>query len=155
MLGYRSLPNQVHPALAPETGQSLSVALSQPVGQHASPLMHWVIEVLEQTAPQVPPLSNVSLVQATLSSHVVGQAPGFPAAILVSHFSEGSTVPFPQVVEQSLSVGKVQPAGQQPSPPTHCVIGALEQTAVQVPPLSRVSSVQSILSSHVVGQAPG
>src|SRR5262249_20374051 len=56
---------------------------------------------------------------------------------------------------QSESVSKVQPAGQQPSPPWHIVTGAFLQRAWQVPASCRVSVVQASRSSQLVGQEPG
>jgi hypothetical protein len=47
---------------------------------------------------------------------------------------------------QSLSVKLVQPAGQQPSPLRHWVIGVKVQEAPQVPALLQVSMVQTLLS---------
>jgi hypothetical protein len=88
------------------------------------------------------------VVHAIPSSHVAGQFP--------SQVSEGSTVPFPQVGEQSLSWLALQPGAQQPSPPVHVVIGGcvhcrLHCAAVPI----KTSAVQLFPSSaQVVGQFP-
>jgi len=57
----------------------------------------------------------MSVVQALPSLHSVGQLP--------SQVSPESTMPFPQNAEQSLSPADVHPAGQQPSPSAHSVMG--------------------------------
>jgi hypothetical protein len=54
------------------------------------------------------------MVHALPSLQVVGQFP--------SQVSPESTVPFPQVAEQSESVPDVQPLGQQPSPSMQAAI---------------------------------
>ena len=67
-------------ALPQDGEQSASVLALQPMGQQPSRvrLLHWVMPTLEQRAPQVPPLSSLSRVQAFLSSQMlaVGHAPG-------------------------------------------------------------------------------
>jgi hypothetical protein len=139
-----------------EAEQSLSLFALQPVGQQPSPPTHWDTGEWLQEAEQLPPLSRMSFVQGFLSSQSVGQAPGWPAGILVSQLSLGSSFPSPQELEQSLSPPAwVQPAGQQPSAGLHAVIGACVQEAEQVPPLESRSSVQEFLSSQLTGQEPG
>src|SRR5690606_17230294 len=91
--------------------------------------------------------TSVSVVQATASSHAVGQSP--------SQVSGASTVPFPQLAEQSSSVLASHPPGQQPSPSWQLVIGVNEHIALHssAEPVS-ASAVQATASSHVVGQSP-
>src|SRR5262245_21031540 len=57
-------------------GQSLSLALVQPIGQQPSPLRHTVTGVVVHVAVQVPALFSVSVVQLSPSLQLVGQAPG-------------------------------------------------------------------------------
>ncbi len=128
--------------------QSLSVAFVQPAGQQPSPPMQALIAEFRQTALQLLGLPiRVSWVQASLSSQLCGQSP--------SQVSPESTMSLPQVAEQSLSVAFVQPAGQQPSPSLQPVIGWKMQVALQLfaAPV-RVSWVQALLSSQLVGQLP-
>jgi hypothetical protein len=61
----------------------------------------------------------------------------------------------PQFAEQSSSFSVLQPAGQQPSPRLQVVIGVNVHTSVHVPALLSTSEVQTLPSSHEVGQAPG
>jgi hypothetical protein len=86
----------------------------------------------------------VSVVQALPSLHEVGQLP--------SQVSPFSTMPLPQLVEQSLSLLWLQAAGQQPSPLTQVVMGLKVQVAEQAAtePVS-VSVVQALPSLHEVG----
>jgi hypothetical protein len=90
-----------------------------------------------------------SIVHAFPSLHELGQLAGG------SQVSPASIVPLPQVVEQSLSVLTLQPAGQQPSPLVQVAITTWSH-AGQPPTLPvAVSSVHALLSSHVVGHPPG
>jgi hypothetical protein len=81
----------------------------------------------------------------------LGQAAS-PVAPL-SHASPGSITPSPHTAGQSVSVARVPPAGQQPSPETSDVIAACEQLALHAIPFSE-STVQGFPSSHDVGQPP-
>ena len=105
-----------------DAGQSLSVPMFAPAGQHPSPFAGVVIAGNEQVAAHDPAPVSTSLVHAMPSLQVVGQRPGMPAGIVVSHASPASTTPFPQVAVQSESVVMVAPAGQQPSPFAGAVI---------------------------------
>src|SRR5260221_472659 len=91
-------------------GSNLQCA-SQP-----SPAAGVVIAGWLQAAVEVPPTTRESAVQAWPSSQAVGQAPGWPAAIAVSHDSPASTTPLPQPGGQSGSELMSAPGGQQPSP---------------------------------------
>src|SRR6185437_332697 len=88
----------------------------------------------------------------------VGQAPGWPAGIPVSQVSPDWITPSPQVGEQSGSVAKVAPGGQQPSlgvPGVTRVMATCLQTSVQPLPWA-TSVVQATPSSQLAGgQAPG
>jgi hypothetical protein len=89
----------------------VSLPWLQPGGQQPSPFWQAVMRGcgLGHCALQLAALPvSVSMVQASPSSQVVGQLP--------SQVSGASTVLLPQVLEQSLSLAWVQPAGQQPSP---------------------------------------
>jgi hypothetical protein len=88
---------------------------------------------------------------------LVGQAPGWPAAMAVSQSSPASTMPLPQAgPAQSGSVAEVQPEGQQPSPGEQVVMVVWVQWAVQVAALpSSVSVVQALPSLQLVGQVAG
>jgi hypothetical protein len=89
----------------------------------------------------------VSVVQAFMSLHVVGQ--------LASQVSPGSVTPLPHVGMQSRSLFALQPFGQQPSLWTHITIGlnvhrTLHWDATPV----RTSLVHAIPSLQDVGQFP-
>jgi hypothetical protein len=106
------LPSQVSPGSTvplPQVaavGQSLSFMCVQPAGQQPSSLAQLVIAWWVQATLQFEALPVIrSSVQAWWSSQEVGQFP--------SQVSPGSTIPFPQLVEQSLSFCALQPAGQQ------------------------------------------
>jgi hypothetical protein len=128
--------------------QSSSVVALHPLGQQPSPSVQAVMLTNEHSALQLDAApTSVSVVQAIASSHEVGQSP--------SHVSGASTVPFPQLAEQSSSVVTSHPPGQQPSPSWQLVIGVDEHTALHssAEPVSS-SAVQAVASSHVVGQSP-
>jgi hypothetical protein len=113
--------------------QSLSFANVQPAGQHPSPDEHWVIWVSVQIAVQDAALpARLAVAHVDDGVHWLGQFP--------SHVSPASTTPFPHVGEQSLSVSKVQPAAQHPSPLAHCVMVVATHCAVQASALPRSSS---------------
>lgn len=112
------LPSQVSPGsttrLPQLAEQSLSVLLLQPAGQQPSPVTHCEIAWWLQAALQFDALPVwASSVQAFPSLQSTGQLP--------SQVSPVSTTPLPQLAEQSESLLLVHPAGQQPSPPAHCV----------------------------------
>ena len=122
-VGHEDGGSQVSPDSTmplPQTGptQSLSVAVTQPAGQHPSPSLHVVISTKEHDAvhDDASPL-NTSVVQLFPSSHDVGHEDGG------SQVSPASWILLPQVGEQSLSLLALQPAGQQPSPSTQLEIG--------------------------------
>jgi hypothetical protein len=77
--------------------------------------------------------------------HIVGQFP--------SHVSPISTTMLPHVGMQLPSLFALQPAGQQPSPPVHMVIGVKVHARVHIDPVN-MSAVQEFMSLHVVGQFP-
>jgi hypothetical protein len=135
--------------------QSVSVPIVAPGGQHPSPAIGVVIGVNEHVALQVVGMTSASVVQAIVSLHAVGHAPGMPAAMPVSHASVPERTPSPHVAVQSLSVAMVAPAGQQPSPFIGIVIGVNAHVAVHVPPFMSESDVHAIMSLHAVGHAPG
>src|SRR5262245_28000164 len=93
--------SQVSPASTmplPQTaGQSPSLLLLQAGGQQPSPLRHMVTGVVVHVAVQVPAFCSVSVVQLLPSLQLVGQAPGWPAAMPVWQVSPASTAPLPQV----------------------------------------------------------
>ena len=115
-------------------GQSSSTACQAPAGQQPSSVEPdcvvtgtWV-----QTASHVPAETSASFVHGSRASQVsgeAGQAPGCPASIAVSQVSPTSTMPSPQVAEQSGSVFADAPAGQHLSPETGVVISTCVQTA--------------------------
>src|SRR5580698_4761667 len=95
--------------------------------------------------------------QPLFGRHDVGQAPGLPAGIALSHFSAPSTVPLPQVAEQSTSDTGVQPVAQQPSAGPHAVTGSCAQVAehcAAVPSMTSVVHGLLSLQSVMTGQAP-
>jgi hypothetical protein len=133
--------------------QSPSLCVSHAEGQHPSPLAQSVMgPALQLTAHPDP--TNWSFVHAIPSLQVRGHAPASPSGIAVSHASRASTVPFPQVGEQSASVVESQSEGQQPSPSTHALTRLALQLAEHAEPTSR-SVVHAIPSSHSLGHAPG
>src|ERR1022692_2883721 len=111
-----------------------------------------------QIAEQVPAEINMATAQGAsfVQSAATGQAPGAPAAMPRSQTSPGSTVPLPQVGEQSGSMELLAPAGQQPSLGTGALISTgRAQAAVQSAPFGRswVQATPSLQSAG--GQAPG
>jgi hypothetical protein len=92
---------------------------------------------------------STSFVQGFPSfGHVIGQLP--------SQVSPISTIMFPQLVEQSLSLVELQPGAQHPSPFVHVVIcGCVHcRSHVAAEPVS-TSFVHTLPSfGHVVGQFP-
>ncbi len=112
----------------PQLGeQSVSDVASQEAGQQPSPDTQEVTGEFLHDAEHPEPTS-VSAVQAIPSSQDFGQAP-VPDWIAVSQLSGGSTVPLPQLAEQSESDCGSQPAGQQPSPFAQLVISVRAQDA--------------------------
>jgi len=111
-----SVPSvQASPTFPVLSGQSLSEVLVHPVGQQPSPDTHWEMLWWAHATLQLAALPvSVSIVQAAPSSQLTGQFP--------SQVSPDSTVPFPQLAEQSPSLLLLQPAGQQPSPEAHVVL---------------------------------
>jgi len=146
------LPSQVSPVsrvLLPQVGeQSRSVTDVHPAGQQPSPLEQSLMEVCEHAAVQPAALPvSTSRVQAMESSQLVGQLP--------SQVSPPSTTPLPQLVEQSESLLRWQPAGQQPSPSAQAVTGVFVQRTSQVPAAPVFTSVvQALPSLQVDGQLP-
>jgi hypothetical protein len=136
----------------PQTAaQSLSLFRLHPGAQQPSPFVHVTIGgYVHCTLHWAGAPVRRFVVHAFMSSQVAGQVP--------SQVSGGSTVPLPQVAEQSVSFAKVQPVpvGQQPSPDTHAVTGGCVQSAVHstaVP--AKTSIVQAFPSSaHDAGQLP-
>ena len=131
--------------------QSVSTASSQPAGQQPSSSAQETISTLLHAALQLTELPVMeSMVQACPSSQSVGQDPGG------SQVSPTSTLPSPQVVEQSLSLLTSQAAGQQPSSLAHETMTVLEQAALQVAALPVMASrVHTFESSQSVGQVDG
>jgi hypothetical protein len=91
---------------------------------------------------------KVSMVHALASSQLLGQ-------LAPSQVSPGSVVPLPHVLEQSLSVAWVHPAGQQPSPLAQLVRTWCEHDTLQLAelPVSE-SMVHASPSLQVTGQLP-
>lgn len=119
--------------LSPHFGaQSLSFSAEQASGQQPSfgiqPVMRAWLHAREQPSTDPDAWSNV---QASPSSQVRSQAPGWPAVIARSQRSLVSTTPSPQIAGQSLSSTAVHPGGQQRSPPTQAVIGVATHAALQ------------------------
>src|SRR3954447_8817108 len=112
--------------------------------------------VASQRAVQSPgtPVSAYSL-HVLAAGQLDGQAPGAGSAMAGSQDSRGaSTTPLPHTNGQSVSTLWLPPSGQQESPPLKAVMGVNWQRALQVPPDSRLSVVQALLSSQRCGQAP-
>lgn len=87
------------------------------------------------------------VVQALPSLQVVGHE------LCGSHVSVPSTAPLPHAALQSESVFCVHPAGQQPSPPLHTLIGNVAHAALQFAVLPVSTSVEHAFPSlHVVTQ---
>src|SRR5262245_57925245 len=89
--------------------QSSSAALVAPGGQQPSLSLPDCMTIGERThtAAQVPADISVPIAQAVpeVQSDAPGQVPGMPRAIAVSQVSPGSTTPFLQPGEQSVSSG--------------------------------------------------
>jgi hypothetical protein len=124
--------------------QFASLFALQPVGQHESPAVHVVIGVNVHVRVHIVPV-RASVVQEFASLHDVGQFP--------SQASPDSITPFPQTGVQFGSLFALQPGAQQPSPPTHVVIGVNVHARLQPVPM-RASVVQEFESLHDVGQLP-
>jgi hypothetical protein len=120
-----------------------------PGAQQPSPETAAVIATLLHATLQPEP-TRESVVQALLSSHVVGQL------LSGSHVSPGSTISLPHTPLQSVSLVALQPEAQHPSPATQAAIVVNEHRASHVPAEpSSVSVVQLTPSLHVVGhEAP-
>jgi hypothetical protein len=143
------LPSQSSPAsttpFPQRTTQSASFVALQPLGQHESfGVQAVVVAPFTQRASQVAALPcSVRCWQPT-AGHDVGQ-------LLPSHISPGSTTPFPQRGEQSVSLMALQPVGQQPSPFMHAVcMPAATHAAWHVPAPVSVRSWQPC-AGHAVG----
>jgi hypothetical protein len=153
--GHDATGSQVSPGSTRPSPQramhSPSVALVHPLGQQPSPERHVVIAAFVHVALQVAALpASMSAVQAFPSLQLVGHDDGG------SQVSPGSTVPSPQLAEQSMSPGRAQPAGQQPSPPRHVVIATLAQSALQVLALpTSMSVVHASPSLQLAGHDDG
>jgi hypothetical protein len=133
----------------PHTGvQALSLTALQPDGQQESPLPHTVMGAWPQARLHVPaPPEVVSDVQLFPSLHEAGQLP--------SHVSPGSTTALPQTAGQSLSLLRLQPDGQQPSPPVQAVMLECPHVRLHAPALPDVVSVVQLLPSlQLAGQLP-
>lgn len=114
-------------------GQSVSIPACAFAGQQPSPFRVAVVVTNTHRALQVCASTSRSSVQGTPSEQVLGQAPA-PVAMAVSQLSPVSTLPFPQVAEQSGSVAVTQPVGQQPSVVgKHALVGVAMQAAEQAP----------------------
>lgn len=84
------------------------------------------------------------------SSHDTGQLPSG------SHVSPASTVPLPQLGEQSLSSMALQAAGQHPSSSVQSSTTVTSHATSQVSGVPEsMSEVHALLSSQTVGQLPG
>jgi hypothetical protein len=70
-----------------------------------------------------------SFVQSFISSHDVGHG---SVGLAGSHVSPASTVPLPQLAEQSESDMAVHALGQQPSPGTQASIATISQRTLHV-----------------------
>jgi len=89
-------------------------------------------------------------VHATPSSQLAGHEAGG------SQVSPLSTTLLPQLAEQSASVVKLQPAGQQPSPELQMTMALKVHATLQVAVFPDCwFVVQALASSHIVGHVPG
>jgi hypothetical protein len=95
-------------------GQSVSTPAWAPGGQHPSPFRMVVVITKTHRALQVSASISRSSVHGTPSEQLRGHAPG-PDEIAVSQVSPASSLPLPQLGEQSGSFARVHPFGQQPS----------------------------------------
>ena len=153
------LPSQVSPRSTmrlPHTGwQSESLFALAPGGQQPSPLFDAVMAICVHATLHcsgVPVIT--SSVQAFPSSHELGHG---LSLLLGSHSSGASTTPSPQLLEQSVSSGYLQPLAQQPSPLVHVVISCVEHTASQVsalPSRALVKQLSTALQVSSVGHDP-
>src|SRR5215510_323869 len=84
----------------------------------------------------------MSSVQALRSSQLVGQG----VAVFDSHVSGGTSTPSPQLFEQSLSLAKVHPVAQHPSPLLHARMGSISQTALHACALPESFTTRHALS---------
>ena len=139
--------------------QSESLPFVHPYGQHMSDDVRLQLAVpATHCAWQVLGFCSVSVVHGwVLGAQLVGQAPGLPAVMPVSHSSPGSTMPLPQIGWQSTSVLALQPDGQQPSLVNEQVAATCVQWVWQPVPvtLSTVQALPSLQSVLDDGQCPG
>src|SRR6185369_15780713 len=136
--------------------QSESVTLVHPGGQQRSPPRQAVRGAWLQARVQPAAVPEVkSAVQASLSSHDAGQAPGWPGVMPRSQASSGPSTPSPHSAGQSSSLAAVQPGGQHPSPEAQAEMIVVVQRAVQVVavPASRTIA-QAPPGGQEAGQAP-
>jgi hypothetical protein len=130
--GSQVSPIPMRPSLH-RGAQSLSSTAVHAAGQHPSPLKHAVMRMCEHVRvhASTDPLAT-SIVHASWSLHDAAQAPGLPAVIRRSQLSAVPTTLSPQITEQSESLAVVHPAGQQPSPDAHPVIGEETHRALHI-----------------------
>jgi hypothetical protein len=137
----------------PQTGlQLLSLIAFAPAGQQPSPFLGVTTGMCVHFALHLAELPTISsVVQGSPSSHVAGHVLGG------SHVSPASSVPFPQLGEQSESLIALQPSGQHESFAAQAVIRVFLHSAVQVAASPTiVCFTQASCERHVcsVGQSP-
>jgi hypothetical protein len=93
----------------------------------------------------------MSMVDGILSSQVVGHG---CVALDGSHFSGASTIPSPQLLEQSASSACLQPSGQHPSPVTQFVIraGSLQRASHVAAEPASFTTKQAFEELQLIGQ---
>jgi hypothetical protein len=129
VLGSQVSPGSSTP-LSQMAGQSVSVNASPPGGQQPSPSKGAVMSPCVHSVRQAEPLS-VSVVHASASSQLVGQAPALPPAMPVSQSSTAFTTPSPQANVQSFR----------------------QVSSSEVLPSSHSSGGSTMMLPHVVGGA--
>jgi len=139
----------------PHTGaQSLSLLALQPTGQQPSPPVQVLVCRSAHSAVQSAeePCSS-KREHPSAMGHAVGQAPGIPAAMALSHRSvPPSYTAFPHEGSQSPSLFAFPPGGQHLSPSVNEVVDSNTQRALHVPADSKVSRVQGSLSLQATEQ---
>ena len=167
-VGQLSLGSQSSPGsrmVLPQTGsQSSSSAAEQPSPQQPSPFTHSARGAVTQAAAQSVPSSR-TVVQEAPASQLVGQAPGWPAAMAVSQASAPSMTLLPQSAGSMSGVVSVVVSAVVSAVESKAVSSAVPVSltpesltfveATQKPPSQTLPSGQSALALQTMLPAAG
>ncbi len=114
----------------------MSLVALHPAGQQPSALVHGGGVLVQRTLQLVEVPVRASTVQEFPSSQLLGQFP--------SHVSPLSRMPLPHCAAQSLSVLRLHPEGQHPSPELHWLMVLWVHSTLQLEALpERLSRVHA------------